>query len=156
MTIPEASQLVMQAGAIGRGGELFVLDMGAPVRILDLALELIHRRGLRAGDDIQIEFTGVRPGEKLYEELAFENERTMPTSHEKIRVWQLAPAGAAQVKRMLDLLGGVVGASRQEIVFALAQCIPEYRPDMSAFGVAHDQASKLRILAATERAAEAA
>ena len=156
MTIPEASQLVMQAGAIGRGGELFVLDMGAPVRILDLALELIHRRGLRAGDDIQIEFTGVRPGEKLYEELAFENEWTMPTSHEKIRVWELAPASAAQVKRMLDLLGGVVGASRQEIVFALAQCIPEYRPDMSAFGVAHDQASKLRILAATERAAEAA
>ena len=156
MTIPEASQLVMQAGAIGQGGEIFVLDMGAPVRILDLALELIHRRGLRAGDDIQIEFTGVRPGEKLYEELAFENEQTKSTSHEKIRVWQLAPAGAAQVKRILDILGGVIGASRQEIVFALAECVAEYRPDTSAFGVTHDQATKLRILAATERAAEAA
>src|SRR5688572_29396300 len=156
MTIPEASQLVMQAGAIGQGGEIFVLDMGAPVRILDLALELIRRRGLRAGDDVHIEFTGVRPGEKLYEELAFENEQTRPTSHDKIRVWQLAPAGAANVKRMLDLLGGVLGANRQEIVFALSQCVPEYRPDTSAFTAHRDQATKLRILAASERAAEAA
>ena len=156
MTIPEASQLVMQAGAIGQGGEIFVLDMGAPVRILDLALELIRRRGMRAGDDIHIEFTGVRPGEKLYEELAFENEQTRPTSHEKIRVWQLAPAGAANVKRMLDLLGGVLGADRQEIVFALSQCVPEYRPDTSLFTAHKDQATKLRILAASERAAEAA
>ena len=156
MTIPEASQLVMQAGAIGQGGEIFVLDMGAPVRILDLALELIRRRGMRAGDDIHIEFTGVRPGEKLYEELAFENEQTRRTSHDKIRVWQLAPAGAAQVKRMLDLLGGVIGANRQEIVFALSQCVPEYRPDTSAFAAHKDQATKLRILAASERAAEAA
>jgi len=156
MTIPEASQLVMQAGAIGQGGEIFVLDMGAPVRILDLALELIHRRGLRAGDDIQIEFTGIRPGEKLYEELAFENEQTKPTSHEKIRVWQLAPATASHAKRMLDLLGGVVGASHQEIVFALAQCVPEYRPDTATFGVVQDQATKLRILAASGRTAEAA
>jgi FlaA1/EpsC-like NDP-sugar epimerase len=156
MTIPEASQLVMQAGAIGDGGEIFVLDMGAPVRILDLALELIDRRGLRAGDDIQIEFTGVRPGEKLYEELAFENERTKPTSHEKIRVWQLAPAGTTQVKRMPDLLSGVIGASRQEIVFALAECVPEYRPDTSAFGGVPDQATKLRLLAASIRPAQAA
>src|SRR5687768_10561116 len=130
--------------------------MGAPVRILDLALELIRRRGLRAGDDIRIEFTGVRPGEKLYEELAFENERTRPTSHGKIRVWQLPSAGAAQVKRSLDLLSGVIGASREEVVFALSQCVPEYRPDTSLITSHKDQASKLRILADSERPAEAA
>src|SRR6185295_16717770 len=87
MTIPEASQLVMQAGAIGRGGEIFVLDMGQPVKILDLAIQMIERNGLRPDEDIQIKFTGVRPGEKLYEELSAHNEQTLPTSHEKIRVW---------------------------------------------------------------------
>src|SRR6202030_287107 len=94
MTIPEASQLVMQAGAIGQGGEIFVLDMGEPIRILDLAHEMIRRSGLKPNEDIAIEFTGVRPGEKLSEELAGQNERTMPTSHKKIRIWQLPPATA--------------------------------------------------------------
>src|SRR4051795_7802298 len=74
MTIPEASQLVMQAGAIGKGGEVFILDMGRPVRILDLARELIARNGLVPGEDVHIRFTGVRPGEKLYEELACDDE----------------------------------------------------------------------------------
>ena len=69
MTIPEASQLVMQAGAIGRGGEIFVLDMGQPVRILDLAQEMIRRAGLVVGRDIDLKIVGVRPGEKLVEEL---------------------------------------------------------------------------------------
>ena len=92
MTIPEASQLVMQAGAIGQGGEIFVLDMGEPVRILDLARELIRRNGLEPDEDIEIRFTGIRPGEKLYEELACDDEQTRPTAHEKIRVWQLPPA----------------------------------------------------------------
>ncbi len=157
MTIPEASQLVMQAGAIGRGGEIFVLDMGAPVRILDLALELIRRRGLRAGDDVNIEFTGVRPGEKLFEELAFEHEQTRPTAHEKIRVWQLSPPGAAQIKRMLELLSLAQTGSRDDVTAALSQCVPEYRPDTAA-GNLPDQATKLRLLAAaaTERCAEAA
>src|SRR5687768_11209536 len=157
MTIPEASQLVMQAGAIGRGGEIFVLDMGAPVRILDLALELIRRRGLRAGDDVNIEFTGVRPGEKLFEELAFEHEQTRPTAHEKIRVWQLSPPGTAQIKRMLELLSLAQMGSRDDVITALSQCVPEYRPDTAA-GNPPDQATKLRLLAAaaTECSAEAA
>src|SRR5687768_17379754 len=89
MTIPEASQLVLQAGAIGQGGEIFVLDMGRPVKILDLAEEMIRLAGKRPHDDIAIEFTGVRAGEKLFEELATENEQTRPTTHSKIRVWQL-------------------------------------------------------------------
>ena len=84
MMIPEAAQLVIQAGCMGQGGEIFVLDMGEPVRILDLARDMIRLSGLREGDDIDIEITGLRPGEKLYEELYNESEEHHPTSHEKI------------------------------------------------------------------------
>jgi FlaA1/EpsC-like NDP-sugar epimerase len=84
MTIPEASQLVIQAGAMGRGGEIFVLDMGDPVRIVDLATDLINLSGFRVGEDIEVRFTGVRPGEKLYEELNVDGEIHLPTSHAKI------------------------------------------------------------------------
>ncbi len=86
MTIPEASQLVIQAGAMGHGGEIFVLDMGEPVRIVDLAADLVHLSGLKQGEDIEIKFTGLRPGEKLYEELHVEGEKHLPTRHPKIMV----------------------------------------------------------------------
>src|SRR5688572_18753863 len=128
MTIPEASQLVMQAGAIGRGGEIFVLDMGSPVRILDLARELIARNGLRAGEDIEIRICGVRPGEKLNEELAGDGEATRPTMHPKIRVWELPPADPEQVSRGLEILGDAVKGSDGDAVAALRRCVPEYRP----------------------------
>ena len=128
MTIPEASQLVMQAGAIGKGGEVFVLDMGQPVRILDLARELIVRNGLKPDEDIDVRVTGVRPGEKLYEELSCDDEQTRPTAHEKIRVWQLPPAGPQHVARALDLLAAAAEGPPAEAVAALAQCVPEYRP----------------------------
>lgn len=127
MTIPEASQLVMQAGAIGKGGEVFVLDMGAPVKILDLAREMIRREGLEPDRDIQIRFSGVRPGEKLYEELARDDEETVRTSHEKIRVWQLPPADPGVVSRGLDRLADATESSDQAIS-ALLSCVPEYRP----------------------------
>jgi len=84
MTIPEAVQLVLQAGAIGKGGEVFVLNMGEPVRILDLATDLIRLSGLEVGSDIEIRFTGTRPGEKLYEELFFDSESALPTDHPKV------------------------------------------------------------------------
>lgn len=129
MTIPEASQLVMQAGAIGQGGEIFVLDMGEPIRILDLATEMIRRSGLKVGDDIQIDFTGVRPGEKLYEELACDNEQTRPTAHAKIRVWQLPTASKQEVGRMLNVLGRVTDGRRDEVIAALRECVPEYMPE---------------------------
>jgi FlaA1/EpsC-like NDP-sugar epimerase len=132
MTIPEASQLVMQAGAIGRGGEIFVLDMGEQVRILDLAIEMIRRSGLRPHEDIIIQFTGIRPGEKLCEELAGQNEQTRPTSHAKIRIWQLPPAALAQTRRMIDTLTAVVHEPRQRIIAALRDAVPEYRPEGSA------------------------
>lgn len=84
MTIPEAVQLVLQAGAIGESGELFVLDMGEPVKIVDLARDLIRLSGLEEGVDVDIAFTGVRPGEKLYEEVFFGHETVQPTSHPKV------------------------------------------------------------------------
>jgi FlaA1/EpsC-like NDP-sugar epimerase len=84
MTIPEAVQLVLQAGALGNRGELFVLDMGEPVKIVDLARDLIRLSGLEEGSDIEIVFTGVRPGEKLYEELLFGGEEIQPTDHPKV------------------------------------------------------------------------
>jgi FlaA1/EpsC-like NDP-sugar epimerase len=128
MTIPEASQLVMQAGAIGQGGEIFVLDMGSPVRILDLARELITRNGLRPHDDIEIRFCGVRPGEKLNEELAGDGEQTRPTAHPKIRVWQLPPADPRQVARGLEILADAVGGTDEDAIVALRRCVPEFRP----------------------------
>ena len=87
MTIPEACQLVLQASTMGKGGEIFVLDMGEPVRIVDLARNLILLSGLRPEQDIRIEFVGARPGEKLFEELSAEGEDLLPTHHEKIRVF---------------------------------------------------------------------
>jgi FlaA1/EpsC-like NDP-sugar epimerase len=84
MTIPEAVQLVLQAGAMGVGGEVFVLDMGEPVKVLDLARDLIRLSGLEEGHDIEIRFSGIRPGEKLYEELFFSAETASPTSHPKV------------------------------------------------------------------------
>ena len=86
MTIPEACQLILQAGAMGTGGEIFILDMGTPVKIVDMARDLIRLSGFEPDVDIRIEFIGLRPGEKLYEELITEGEGIVPTSHEKILV----------------------------------------------------------------------
>jgi FlaA1/EpsC-like NDP-sugar epimerase len=154
MLIPEASQLVMQAGAIGQGGEIFVLDMGGPVKILDLALELVRRRGLEPGKDIDIEFTGIRPGEKLFEELCADDEQTRPTAHAMIRVWELPKASAQQMRRMLELLAAAAGGSREQILQALSRCVPEYRPDATT-DAPQDQASTLRLMVAESDSAAA-
>lgn len=86
MTIPEAVQLVIQAAALGEGGEIFVLDMGKPIRILDMARDLIRLSGLEPGKDIKIEFTGMRPGEKIFEDLFTNDEKFFTTKHERIFV----------------------------------------------------------------------
>jgi FlaA1/EpsC-like NDP-sugar epimerase len=147
MTIPEASQLVMQAGAIGQGGEIFVLDMGQPIRILDLAREMIRRAGLTEGQDIDIAFTGVRPGEKLYEELSCDDELTRPTSHPKINVWQLPPASVEQAQTMIDLLSQVVDSPRQTVLRALQRCVPEYQCPLPPVEAEADSAPHLRLVA---------
>jgi FlaA1/EpsC-like NDP-sugar epimerase len=126
MTIPEASQLVMQAGAIGKGGEVFVLDMGEPVKILDLASELIRRNGLIPDKDIAIRFSGIRPGEKLYEELARDDEQTRPTAHEMIRVWQLPRPTVEQVAEGLGRLAKASEGTTSDAVNALRWCVPEF------------------------------
>jgi FlaA1/EpsC-like NDP-sugar epimerase len=135
MTIPEATQLVLQAGCIGKGGEIFVLDMGEPVRIVDLAEELIRLSGLTPYEDIDIVFTGLRPGEKLYEELLVEGEGIKPTAHAKIRVAEAVPAEHAMVAQALEVLHEHACSSDITAIFRdLQQLIPEFEPKYSFQG----------------------
>jgi len=129
MTIPEAAQLVLQAGVMGRGGETFVLDMGEPVRIVDLARQLILLSGLEPDEDIRIEFTGMRPGEKLREELQLAGERTLPTSHEKIGVFA---GGSLPFEKMAGCLVRFRAACEARdlaaVIRELRALVPDYVP----------------------------
>ncbi len=129
MTIPEAVQLVLQASSMGRGGEIFVLDMGEPVRIVDLAQNLIRLSGFEPDREIKITFTGLRPGEKLFEELQLEGEGMKHTSHEKIRVLDGGEPDFIQVRMWLDDLSALVEAKNVSgLILKLKQIVPEYRP----------------------------
>lgn len=126
MSIPEAAQLVLQSAALGSGGEIYVLDMGEPIRIVDLARDMIRLAGLRP-DAIEIRFSGARPGEKLYEELYFENEATLPTEHPKIRAAWHRPVN---YKEQLDAVTGLrklENASREQVIELLCELIPEFK-----------------------------
>jgi FlaA1/EpsC-like NDP-sugar epimerase len=127
MTIPEATQLVLQAFSIGKGGEVFVLDMGDPVRIVDLARNLVLLSGLRPDRDIKFEFTGLRPGEKLFEELNLQNEQFMPTAHGKILSY-LSPF-SADLKVMHVALEELRQISERKDVARLVLCLKELIPD---------------------------
>lgn len=129
MTIPEAVQLVLQASTMGNGGEIFVLDMGCPVRIVDLAQNLIRLSGFEPDREIKIEFTGLRPGEKLFEELQLEGEGIKHTAHEKIRVLDGGEHDFIQVRMWLDDLSALVEAKNVSgLIRKLRQIVPEYRP----------------------------
>ncbi|HLW51617.1 MAG TPA: nucleoside-diphosphate sugar epimerase/dehydratase [Candidatus Angelobacter sp.] len=129
MTIPEASQLVLQASAMGRGGEIFVLDMGEPMKITDLATNLIRLSGLEPGREIEIAFTGLRPGEKLFEELSFEQEGIKPTAHDKIRVFDGGEVRFDQVQSWLNALSAAVDAKNvHQLIQTLQTMVPEYTP----------------------------
>lgn len=127
MSIPEAAQLVLQAAAMGQGGDVFVLDMGEPVKIVDLARNMIRLSGYDE-DDIRIEFTGLRPGEKLYEELLADSETTRETPHPKLRIARSRPVDDG----FLDVLRGWLSASGgmpdEEVRVALRRWVPEYSP----------------------------
>ncbi len=127
MSIPEAAQLVMQAGYMGQGGEIFVLDMGEPVKIVDLAKDMIRLSGLSEAD-IRIEFTGLRPGEKLYEELLANGENTLPTPHPKLRIARARAVSGEEWQSLLNWAGGVQPQSDDEVRARLQHWVPEYVP----------------------------
>ncbi len=126
MTIPEAAQLVVQAGAMGQGGEIFVLEMGEPIRILDLATDMIRMSGLQVGEDVEIEIIGVRPGEKLYEELNVEGERHVSTSHPKIMVAASAPIKHGVLETALTRLARQTEFPQSMVVSELQRIVPEF------------------------------
>jgi FlaA1/EpsC-like NDP-sugar epimerase len=127
MTIPEACQLVLEAAAMGKGGEIFVLDMGKPVKVLDLARDVIALSGLREGEDIEIRFTGIRPGEKLSEELSLEEEGVEQTRHPKVFIGRIKPHPWTHVEQRVSALADVAeqgdGGRVRE---ALRRLVPEY------------------------------
>jgi len=132
MLIPEAAQLVIQAGAMGQGGEIFVLDMGQPVRILDLARDMIRLSGLRVGEDIEIEITGLRPGEKLFEELYGAGENHLQTAHPKIMVASSASRNLLEILYDLGRLGEVVNQPHDVVRSVLQDVIPVQSPAVAS------------------------
>ena len=127
MTIPEACQLILQAGAMGKGGEIFLLDMGTSIKIVDMAKDLIRLSGFEPEEDIQIEYIGLRPGEKLYEELIIEGEDVIPTSHEKIMVLKGMDCNLQLLNGKIDQLMQIAkGQQTQKIKEKIKEIVPEY------------------------------
>jgi FlaA1/EpsC-like NDP-sugar epimerase len=140
MTIPEASQLVLQASTMGQGGEIFVLDMGEPVKIVDLARNLILLSGLRPDEDIRIEFTGIRPGEKLYEELSTFDESSIPTRHEKIKMFTGSSLAFNEMKLPIEILQQICAARDvAQLILRLKGMVPEYNPSSHVLQRALDE-----------------
>ena len=129
MTITEAAQLVLQAGAMARGGEIYILHMGDPVRIVDLANDMITLSGLRPGVDIDVTFTGIRPGEKLFEELSFQHEDIGDTAHPKIGIWKHRSGDPDVIRKGIDtLLAMADEATNGQMQEVLKRIVPEYAP----------------------------
>jgi len=130
MTIPEACQLVLEASIMGNGGEIFVFDMGEPIRIYDLAKTYIELSGKKLGKDIEIVFTGLRPGEKLYEELFNDFEKVLPTYHEKIKIAQVKPEDLLGLQAYLETLHSMLfEKSKEELVIMLSFLVPGFTSD---------------------------
>lgn len=133
MTIPEACQLVLEASTIGEGGEIFVFDMGESVRIIDLAKNMIKLSGLEVGKDIEIKVTGLRPGEKLYEELLSDGETTLPTHHSKILKAKVQETGTKEIELIEELIRLFEGQENKKIVAKMKEIVPEFRSNNSIY-----------------------
>ncbi|MCP4914228.1 MAG: polysaccharide biosynthesis protein [Oligoflexia bacterium] len=146
MSIPEASRLVLQAGALGIGGEVFVLDMGEPIKIVDLAKQMISMSGLKLDEDIKIEYTGLRPGEKLFEELLLSSEETLPTLHPLVKVAK----AQGPVEEFTDKLKALLSMNQEtnvsEIKNQIKVLVPEYFPNRDEMKVANDVDEKSQKL----------
>ena len=136
MTIPEACQLVLEAGAMGKGGEIFIFDMGEPVKIIDLAKKMIRLAGYTPDKEIEIKIIGLRPGEKLYEELLNDTSKTLPTHNEKIMIAQEISDDFDAINiGVSDLLQHFEQASNDDIVFKMKKIVPEFKSMNSIFEV---------------------
>jgi FlaA1/EpsC-like NDP-sugar epimerase len=134
MTIREASQLVLEAASMGKGGEIFVFDMGSSVKIVDLARKMILLSGLKEGKDITIEYTGLRPGEKLYEELLANAENTLPTHHSQILIGQVRQYDYKDVTHIIDdLIQSFNTQNNELIVQRMKDLVPEFKSNNSVF-----------------------
>ncbi|MFD1143989.1 UDP-N-acetylglucosamine 4,6-dehydratase family protein [Larkinella insperata] len=143
MTIPEACQLVLEAGTMGKGGEVFVFDMGEPVRIADLARKMIHLSGYIPGKDINVIYTGLRPGEKLFEELLSNNEQTLPTHHPKIMIARVITPVRDEISAALRELRHLSAqADATKLVRVIKQMIPEYISNNSIYTLLDTQESE--------------
>lgn len=143
MTIPEACQLVLEAGAMGKGGEIFVFDMGESVKIYDLAMNMIRLSGLKYPQDIDIKITGLRPGEKLYEELLSCNENTLPTHHQKIMIANVQQNDSKKVKGLIDNLIKMLSVDDDTtLVTQMKTIVPEYISNNSVYQKLDDKNKK--------------
>jgi FlaA1/EpsC-like NDP-sugar epimerase len=135
MTIPEACELVLEAATMGEGGEVFVFDMGESVKIINLAKKMITLSGMRVDRDIEIKFTGLRPGEKLYEELLSTDENTLPTHHPKILIAKVNVPSYSYMDIQMNLMQEVLdeGGNNNELVSKIKEVIPEYKSNNSIF-----------------------
>jgi FlaA1/EpsC-like NDP-sugar epimerase len=133
MTIPESVQLVLEAAVMGKGAEIFVFDMGKPVKIVDLALKMIRLAGLTPDEDIKIVFTGLRPGEKLYEELLNKNETTLPTHHKKIKIARIMPCSARILSDIAELIQICKQEDNFKLVKKMKEMVPEFKSNNSRF-----------------------
>ena len=136
MTIPEACQLVLEAGGMGKGGEIYIFDMGKPVKIIDLARKMIQLAGYEPDREIAIKIVGLRPGEKLYEELLNDTSKTLPTHHDKIMIAQEEEENCCEMITAIEQLIALSKTkSALEIVQAMKQIVPEYKSLNSSYEV---------------------
>jgi FlaA1/EpsC-like NDP-sugar epimerase len=134
MTIPEACQLVLEAGNMGKGGEIFIFDMGKSTKIVDLAKKMVKLSGLTLGKDIQIVYSGLRPGEKIFEELLNDEENSLPTHHEKIMIGKVRQYDFEQIKQSISELVSLYNSQdNMQIVFKMKQIVPEFKSKNSIF-----------------------